>query len=164
MSISHNPNAGNSEIRIRRATDNDLETVIAFNIAMARETEGKTLDRATVSAGVATALADSDRCMYYVAEVGGNLAGQTMVTTEWSDWRNGLFWWIQSVYVEPAFRRAGVFRSLYEHIRGLARETKGVCGLRLYVHRTNQRAIDTYANLGMSLTEYVLCEEDWPTA
>ena len=93
--------------------------------------------------------------------IGDAVAGQTMITTEWSDWRNGFFWWIQSVYVHPDFRRRGVFRSLYAHIRSLAHERSNVCGLRLYVHNTNTRAIDTYIKLGMALTEYRLCEEVW---
>lgn len=148
-------------IHIRRATTADMATVISFNQAMAVETEGKTLDPDTVSAGVRAALEDESRCIYFMAEVDGRIAGQTMFTTEWSDWRNGIFWWIQSVYVDPAFRRRGVFRALYHHIRDLARERPDVCGLRLYVHRDNKRAIDTYRDLGMDLTEYLLCEESW---
>lgn len=149
-------------IRVRRATALDLETVMRFNQAMAEETESKTLDPPTVRAGVKQGLEDPDRSLYFVAEVDGRIVGQTMVTTEWSDWRSGFFWWIQSVYVEPDHRSRGVFRSLYEHIRTLARDRNDVCGIRLYVHNENTRAIATYRKLGMTLTDYLLCEEEWP--
>jgi len=152
----------NNAVTIRSATPADLDTIVAFNRAIAEETEGKTLDHATIVSGVRQALVDPSRCMYFIAEVDGAVAGQTMVTFEWSDWRDGLFWWIQSVYVDHRFRRRGVFRALYDHIRNLAKSRHEVCGLRLYVHRDNTRAIKTYRHLGMTLTEYVLCEEEWP--
>ena len=152
------------DIQVRRAGPADHDTIVKFNKAMALETEGKTLDRATVAAGVRKGLEDPNRSLYFVAEVDGRVVGQTMITFEWSDWRNGFFWWIQSVYVEPAFRRRGVFRALHQHIRELAKQQPGVCGLRLYVHDENQRAIEIYGKLGMPVTRYVLCEEEWPTS
>jgi len=148
-------------IRVRRAVIEDLETVVAFNQSMAEESEGKRLEVPAVTEGVRAALADPDRSLYFVAEIEGRIAGQTMVTLEWSDWRNGFFWWIQSVFVDPAYRRRGVFRALHEHIRNLARAQEDVCGLRLYVHSDNRRAIETYRRLGMRLTDYLLCEEEW---
>ncbi len=148
-------------IHVRLAMPADLDTLVTFNRAMAIETEKKTLDSQTVEAGVRRALEDPSRCRYFVAELEGTIAGQTMVTFEWSDWRNGFFWWIQSVYVDPRFRRSGVFRALHEHIRTMARSQREVCGLRLYVHQENRRAIDTYSVLGMDVTDYRLCEEDW---
>ncbi len=147
-------------IRIRRATLADLDTIVAFNQAMALESENKTLDLSTVTAGVRRALEDPGRSVYFVAEVDGTVVGQTMVTMEWSDWRNGFFWWIQSVYVDPDSRSRGVFRTLHEHILALARQRRDVCGVRLYVHRDNHRAVEVYAKLGMKLTEYLLYEED----
>lgn len=148
-------------ILIRSATIDDADAISAFNMAMALETEGKALAGATVEAGVRRALADHEASHYYVAEVGGTVAGQTMITVEWSDWRNALFWWIQSVYVDPRFRRQGVFRALHAHVRGEAKRLPNVCGLRLYVHNENQRAMATYLQLGMTKTDYLLCEEDW---
>lgn len=148
-------------IHVRCAAIGDLDVIVAFNTALAVESENKTLDPATVTAGVRRAIEDPGRSLYFVAELDAMVAGQTMVTLEWSDWRDGFFWWIQSVYVDRAFRRRGVFRALYEHIITLARQREDVCGVRLYVHRDNQRAIDTYGKLGMTLTEYLLCEEDW---
>ena len=148
-------------ILVRPATSDDLDTVVSFNIAMAEETEGKTLDSDVARAGAAAGIADPTRSLYFIAEVGGKRVGQTMVTVEWSDWRNGFFWWIQSVYVDPIFRRRGVFRSLYQHIRTEAKRREDVCGLRLYAHHDNVQAIDIYRTLGMVKTDYVLLEEEW---
>ncbi len=157
------PTQCDGTINIRRARPADGKIIAAFNQAMALETESKTLDTRTALEGVKAALADSDRALYFVAEVDGKVIGQTMITTEWSDWRNGWFWWIQSVYVDPAHRRRGIFSSLYHHIRKSARSTPDVCGLRLYVHDENKRAIQTYHKLGMTVTPYLLCEEEWPS-
>jgi len=150
-------------IQIRPAGPADLDTIIRFNTALAAETEAKSLDPVVIREGVRQALADSARCLYFVAESQGTVCGQTMVTFERSDWRNGFFWWIQSVYVDARFRRRGVFQALHAHIRNLAKAAGGVCGLRLYVHRENHRAIQTYQRLAMPVAPYFLCEEDWST-
>jgi ribosomal protein S18 acetylase RimI-like enzyme len=84
-----------------------------------------------------------------------------MITYEWSDWRNGLFWWIQSVYVEPRFRSQGVFKALYRHVEHLARTTPGVCGLRLYVENSNSQAQEIYQRLGLQRTAYQMFEVDF---
>lgn len=149
-------------IHVRQAGTEDLDFIVASNIAMASETEGKTLDPEIVLAGVQKGLRDPNRSIYFIAEIGGRRAGQTMITTEWSDWRNGFCWWIQSVFVVAEFRRKGVFRALYGHIRELARQREDVCGIRLYVHEENKRAIQTYKDLGMAHTPYQVCEEVWP--
>ncbi|MEK6674163.1 MAG: N-acetyltransferase [Planctomycetota bacterium] len=153
--MSHQP------ITVRNATLADLEPIVAFNAAMAEETEHKTLELAVLREGVRHALQSPEHCRYFVAEVDLEIVGQTMITFEWSDWRNGFFWWIQSVYVGPEFRRIGVFKRLHSHIRDLARQDPQVCGLRLYVHHDNTRALGTYAKLGMPPSAYFLCEEDW---
>jgi ribosomal protein S18 acetylase RimI-like enzyme len=93
-----------------------------------------------------------------VAECDGRVVAGLMITYEWSDWRNGLFWWIQSVYVRPEFRRRGIYRKMYAHIRQAASMNGNVCGLRLYVERDNQSAQTTYASLGMSKTHYLIFE------
>ena len=148
-------------ICIRVARPEDLDSIVGFNAAIAAETEGKALDVATLRSGVLRALGDSADCTYFLAEMNGIVAGQTMVTYEWSDWRNGFFWWIQSVYVAPRFRRQGVFRELHRHIRNLAAKQQDVCGIRLYVHRENHGAQRTYRQLGMTETAYRLYEETW---
>ena len=149
------------KILIRIATARDVDAIAKFNQSLAQESEEKTLDEDTVRHGVEAALSDPARSRYFLAEGDDAVAGQIMITTEWSDWRNGFFWWIQSVYVDQRFRRRGVFRALHDHVRTLARTTPDVCGLRLYVHTSNERAIATYRQLGMEVTEYKLCEEEW---
>jgi len=144
---------------IRAAAPRDAPQLIEFNRAMAEETENRVLDAATVSAGVRALLARPELGFYLVAEDGGRLAGALMVTVEWSDWRNGLFWWIQSVYVRPAQRRRGVYRRLYRHVQGLAEARPDICGLRLYVERDNRPAQQTYEALGMSPTPYLIYEQ-----
>ena len=104
-------------------------------------------------------LDDATRGLYWLAEVNRQVVGQLLVTPEWSDWRNGWFWWIQSVYVEPAWRRRGVFRALYDHVARAAREDPAVIGLRLYVERANHVAQQTYAGMGMEPTGYVVFEK-----
>ena len=151
-------------ITIRPATLEDAAHIVSFNKALASETEGKTLDARTITVGVREALADPSRSLYFLAEVDGEVVGQTMVTFEWSDWRNAFFWWIQSVYVDARFRRRGVFRALHEHVRREAHSRPEVCGLRLYVHHDNHRAMKTYAQLGMPQSDYLMCEEDWSAA
>ncbi len=148
-------------VRVRPASIDDLDKIVAFNTAMAEETEGKVLAPAVAREGARQGLRDPARSLYFVATVGDVVVAQTMVTIEWSDWRNGFFWWIQSVYVDPHFRRRGVFRALHDHICREAKSRPDVCGLRLYVHRENSRAISTYQRLGMEVTDYRLCEEDW---
>jgi GNAT superfamily N-acetyltransferase len=148
-------------LTIRRATPADAETIASFNEAMAAETEAKTLDPATIRAGVRGLLTRPDLGFYLVAEDGGSFVGQLMITFEWSDWRNGLFWWIQSVYVSPEERRKGIYRRLHAHVTEMAWKEGGVCGLRLYVERENSTAMETYRRMGMLETHYLLFEETW---
>ena len=128
---------------IRDALPDDAKTIADFNSRMALETEGRPLDPVLIDPGVAAILADPDKGRYWVAELDGNIVGQIMVTYEWSDWRNGQLWWIQSVYVDRDYRRKGVFSALYRHVKSLAREDPEVCGMRLYVEKDNKRAMET---------------------
>ncbi len=144
---------------IRQALPADAPTVVEFNRRLAEESEGKALDLTILAGGVATALADPQRKgPYYLAVEGETVLGQLQITFEWSDWRNGWFWWFQSVYVIEAARRRGVFRSLYEYVAELARREPNVVGLRLYVERDNHGAQRTYRSLGMEPTAYLLLE------
>lgn len=147
-------------LRIREAALADAPVIAEFNVELARESEQLGLDRLTVRAGVDAMLKDRTKGIYFVAEVDGAVVGQTMITYEWSDWRNGNIWWIQSVYVKPEFRRAGIFRSLYSHLRQLAAASKEVCSIRLYVHGDNTRASQSYERLGMTRTHYEIFELD----
>lgn len=148
-------------LRIRPAYPREIATLVEFNRAMARETEGRELDEARLRAGVEGVFADPGRGAYYVALAGEEVLGALLITFEWSDWRNGVFWWIQSVYVVPGARRHGVFRQLYEHVLERARVHPEVCGLRLYVDHENQRAQEVYAKLGMQAARYRFFELDF---
>ncbi|GHA81608.1 GNAT family N-acetyltransferase [Cognatilysobacter bugurensis] len=159
-----------STLRVRDAHLRDAEMLAQWAIAMARETEHKHLDPATVLAGVEAGLVDPAKARYFVAmrevtvagrETIGEAVGTLMLTREWSDWRCGDWWWIQSVYVPEAHRRQGVFSALYRHVEQLARQTEGVVGLRLYVERDNVRAQDTYAALGMTDAGYRIFEREF---
>ena len=141
-------------ISIRDARAADAETIVEFNARIALETEDEKLDPETVASGVRKVLDDRSLGRYWVAEADGEIVGQIMTTFEWSDWRNGMLWWIQSVYIRPDHRRRGVFSRLYRHVESLAREADEVVGLRLYVEKENQRAQLTYRNLGMTMTGY----------
>ena len=145
---------------IRTADRSDVETLVAFNAAMAMETESKRLDSRTLSLGVLGLIENSNRGKYLLACTnGGRIVGQMMHTFEWSDWRNGDVWWIQSVYVDPDYRRRGVFQSLYKAVRTLAHEAGGVVGLRLYVEHHNENAQATYRAMGMKDAGYSVMEE-----
>jgi ribosomal protein S18 acetylase RimI-like enzyme len=146
-------------LTIRRAALGDEAVLAAFNAALAWETEHKRLRPDVLLAGVRAVLSDTSRGFYLVAEEAGEVLGQMMVTFEWSDWRNGWFWWVQSVYVPEKARRKGVFRSLYEETRKQACADAQVIGLRLYVEHDNSRAQETYRALGMTDTTYGLMEE-----
>lgn len=147
-------------IKVRRAGPPDLPWLVQFNASMARETEGKALDPATLEQGVTAVLEREGLGFYLLAEVADRAAGQLLVTTEWSDWRNAYFWWIQSVYVAPQYRRRGVYRALDQWVRAEARQQGNVCGVRLYVDRDNLTAQRTYQGLGMSPSRYDMYELD----
>ena len=143
---------------IRPATIDDAGALAGYNSAMAEETEGRSLDPDLIGPGVRALLDDDAKGRYWVAEGDGRVIGQIMVTYEWSDWRNGTIWWIQSVYVHPDWRRAGVFSTLYRHVESLARQTPQVIGLRLYVEENNKRAQRIYEALGMVNPSYLVME------
>jgi len=148
-----------SEIKVRQATAAETGRLASFNRAVAMETEGLALEEQTVSAGVVALMGHPERGFYLVAEADGALAGCLLVTYEWSDWRNKMFWWIQSVYVKPDHRGHGVYTALYEEVKELAAKAGNVCGFRLYVHEDNARAREVYRNLGMAQTPYQVFEE-----
>ena len=147
--------------QIRPGNISDAPFIADGNIRMALETEQRQLDTKTVTAGVTAALEDASKGIYYIAEADGKPVGQMFITCEWSDWRNGNFWWIQSVYVVETFRGRGIFRALFEHVNAMARARKDVCGLRLYVEAENAQAKQVYSRLGMYETSYGVFETDF---
>ena len=146
-------------ISIRLANQGDAQTLVEFNQAMAKETEGKDLPIDVVSDGVRGLLMHPQYGFYLVAEADGEVIGSLMITYEWSDWRNGLFWWIQSVYVRPDYRGKGIYKRLYENTKTIAFKAGTICGFRLYVEKENVYAQKTYQALGMIKTRYRIFEE-----
>ena len=141
---------------IRNATRDDVAFLADCNLAMAWESEEKRLDRDVLTRGIVAVFDHPERGFYVVAEREGKRAGSLLITHEWSDWRNGGWWWIQSVYVMPDARRSGVFSTMYREIESRARATTGVIGLRLYVEKENAGAQKTYEALGMEPAYYSL--------
>ena len=150
-----------NELNVRNAVRSDIGKIVQFNMLMAEETEDKKLDKEVLTAGVNAVFDDASRGCYLVAEIEGEVVGSLLITFEWSDWRNGVFWWVQSVYVSAEYRRQGVFREMYKEVRKRAVDTKGVCGCRLYVERDNSRAQSTYITLGFEKTPYILFEDEF---
>ncbi|NJK37873.1 MAG: GNAT family N-acetyltransferase [Oscillatoriales cyanobacterium RM1_1_9] len=149
-------------LAVRPANLQDVAKLVEFNCAIAQETENKILVPEQVTSGIKTLIENPHFGFYLVAEKNQTVIGCLMITSEWSDWRNGLFWWIQSVYVKPNFRRQGVFKSLYQYVQSLAQENPQICGLRLYVEQENQVAQKTYHSLGMEKTPYQILESIKP--
>jgi GNAT superfamily N-acetyltransferase len=145
-------------VRVRKARSTDQSAIVDFNRRMAWETEQKKLDDDVLARGVAAVFDDPSKGFYLVAELDESVVGQLMITFEWSDWRNGFFWWIQSVYVREDARRLGIFRTLYREIEQLAKSAGDAIGIRLYVERDNRRARQTYESLGMAEAGYLLYE------
>ena len=148
------------KITIREATREDTENIVRFQEGMALETEGKVLDESLLRDGITAIFDSTQKGFYIVAEVGSVVVGSLLITYEWSDWRNATFWWIQSVFVDANWRRNGVYRSMYDYVVNVAKSRKDICGIRLYVERTNTIAQETYKDLGMTHSHYDLYETD----
>lgn len=152
-----------TDILIRSAVEGDIERLVEWGAAMAWETEHKRLNIETVTCGIHAGVDDPGKARYFIAERDNHPAGTLMLTFEWSDWRNSMWWWIQSVYVPVEHRRCGVFAALYRHVHQLAVDTPGVCGLRLYVEKENIAAQRTYESLGMVDARYCMYEATMPS-
>jgi ribosomal protein S18 acetylase RimI-like enzyme len=147
-----------STFLVREARSNEAELITGFQVEMARETEDIDLECSVVTAGVQAVFTDSAKGKYYLAESEGEIIACMLTTYEWSDWRNGTFIWLQSVYVKPEFRGKGVFRSMYRHIKNLVSEDQNLKGIRLYVFHTNRNAQGVYKSLGMEDQHYRMFE------
>lgn len=145
-------------VRFRKAERRDAPDIVEFQISMARETEDVMLDRATCTRGVEAIFDRPGLGSYYVAVDGARVAGSLLITYEWSDWRNRVVWWIQSVYIHRDFRRQGIYAGLYEYVKGLAERDDGIGGIRLYVDKRNTLAQQVYTRLGMNGEHYSVFE------
>lgn len=144
--------------RIRKARINDFEIIAKFNYNLAKETEDKELNLDIVTKGVKAILDDPAKGQYYVYEINNKVVGQIMHTYEWSDWRNGMFLWVQSVYVDVEYRRNGIFKELYAYVKNTCDKNEELAGIRLYVEKENYNAKATYESLGMSECNYHMYE------
>jgi ribosomal protein S18 acetylase RimI-like enzyme len=155
-------------LNVRLARPEDASTIASFSAAMALETEGRRLDLDRLYDGTIALLESPDRGFFMVAELekadDRPLLGQLMITYEWSDWRNGAFWWIQSVYVDPAWRRRSVFRRMHETVMANAKTSPNVCGVRLYVEESNGAAQAVYRKVGLTPSSYTIFETDFVLA
>ncbi|KAK9867399.1 hypothetical protein WJX84_004062 [Apatococcus fuscideae] len=142
---------------VRLAALDDLDALTSYNMAMAHETEGLTLQQGILRKGIEALLTDRSKGQYFVVEAEGQVVAQLMITYEWSDWRNSRIWWIQSVYVHPDHRRKGLFKLLYDYVKELSLEERAA-GLRLYADASNHRAQSTYKAMGMT-THYNVFED-----
>lgn len=147
-----------SSIKIRKAKIEDLEVIVKFNYNLAKETEDKELHIETLTKGVESMLLDKSKGQYYVYTINDKVVGQIMHTYEWSDWRNGMFLWVQSVYVDLEYRRKGIFRELYNYVKRICDDEEGTVGVRLYVEKENFNAKTTYKSLGMQECNYHMYE------
>lgn len=154
-----------NEVVVRRAHMEDVEWIAAFSAAMALETEGRALDPELLRHGTRSLLATPTNGFFMVAErqgvKQGSIVGQLMITYEWSDWRNAVFWWIQSVYVDPRWRRQGIFRKMHAAVMASAKVDPKVCGIRLYVESQNRLAQDVYRKVGLKPSSYAVFETDF---
>jgi len=151
-------NKDSMHIEIREAQLSDLDQIVRFQIEMAWETEQYRLDPPTVLKGVETALSDHQLGTYYVAVVGNKVAGSLLTTYEWSDWRNGMVLWIQSVYIDSPYRKRGIYASLYSYIQTIVKSDETLKGIRLYVDESNTTAREVYSRLGMNGEHYRVFE------
>lgn len=148
----------NNTMQIRPAVTDDASTIVRFQVQMAMETEGITLDTDVVSKGVNGVFEEPSRGIYHVVEMDGKVIASLLITYEWSEWRNGQVWWIQSVYVEKDLRGKGIFKQLYTYIQSLANDDQDIRGIRLYVDNTNTAAQKVYQSIGMNGDHYRVFE------
>ena len=147
------------EYVIARGAVCDIDSIVQFQTDMAMESEGCVLDKEKVTKGVTAAMLDDSKGIYWVAKFEGRTIGSLMITREWSDWNNEWYWWIQSVYIIPEFRKQGVYKAMYLKVKDAAKENN-VSQIRLYVDKTNLSAQKVYQKLGMHESHYLMYEEN----
>ena len=149
----------NINFAVSRGEVCDIDSIVQFQADMAMESEGCVLDKEKVTKGVTAAMLDDSKGIYWVAKYEGRTIGSLMLTREWSDWNNEWYWWIQSVYVAPEYRRKGVYKAMYLKVKDAAKENN-VSQIRLYADKTNLSAQKAYQSLGMHESHYLMFEEE----
>jgi hypothetical protein len=145
--------------KVRHATRDDIPILVEFQQRLARETENFELDKATVTKGMLATFDDPSKGKYFIAEYNGDRVGCHSITFEWSDWRNGMVWWLQSVYVIESHRKYGIFKSMFQNLQRMMDEDESIRGLRLYVDKTNLKAQQVYQAMGMNGEHYSVFEK-----
>ncbi len=146
------------KIKVREASYSDAQVIVEFQIEMARESEGIELEESVLSMGIRAVFEDHTKGRYYVSEVNGIVVASLMTTYEWSDWRNGMVLWIQSVYVSPEHRKSGIFKKMYLFLKELVSGSDLYRGIRLYVDTGNTPALKVYEAIGMDGDHYKVYE------
>jgi ribosomal protein S18 acetylase RimI-like enzyme len=149
----------NINFAVSRGEVCDIDSIVQFQADMAMESEGCVLDKEKVIKGVTAAMLDDSKGIYWVAKYEGRTIGSLMITREWSDWNNEWYWWIQSVYVTPEYRKQGVYKAMYQKVKDAAKENN-VSQIRLYADKTNLSAQKAYQSLGMHESHYLMFEEE----
>lgn len=150
---------GNINFAVLRGEVCDIDCIVQFQADMAMESEGCVLNKEKVTKGVTAAMLDDSKGIYWVAKYEGRTIGSLMITREWSDWNNEWYWWIQSVYVTPEYRKQGVYKAMYQKVKDAAKENN-VSQIRLYADKTNLSAQKAYQSLGMHKSHYLMFEEE----
>jgi RimJ/RimL family protein N-acetyltransferase len=146
-------------LTIQKANRTHLDALVEFQQGLASETENLSLDNDTLRKGLSTLFDDPSKGVYFVVLDGDTPVGCHLITYEWSEWRNGMVWWMQSVYITKAYRQQGVFRMMFDNIMRIIDETPGLLGLRLYVDKSNEKAMRVYESLGMDGSHYTVYEK-----
>jgi len=145
---------------IRRAGLSDLEQLVEFTLSEAKEAEGRGQDKERARLGILAALEDESVAAYWVIETAADeIVGNISVVKEWSNWSAGYYWWIQSLYIQPEHRGRGLMERLIQTVKESAREGQAL-GLRLYVHKDNNRAIKAYIRCGFADSDYRIMRID----
>ena len=145
-------------IDIVAGSEADVALIAQFQVDMAMESEGLTLDAEKVLNGVSAVMKDNSKGKYLVARLDEHIIASLMITREWSDWNCEWYWWIQSVYVLPSYRGKGIFSAMYSKVKEMARE-EGIAQIRLYVDKENIKARNVYQRLGMNECHYLMYDD-----
>ena len=142
------------DAQIRKAVIDDIDSLIEFSFEEAKEAEGLTRVPDTLRAGITAALNDSSKAIYWViADENDKPFGNVSALKEWSDWNDGYYWWIQSMFISTRYRGKGYLKLLINAVESEMKRENGL-ELRLYVHKDNKVAIRAYEKVGFVISNY----------